>query len=660
MSNDIERGATPQQDRPGERDAAAGTNGRGDGDGDERGFNPFAPRAEQLAAQDAQPTTELPRGDGFVVGPAGTTRMETAASTAETAEHRFQTRPLPPGLTDGRMDATHDLSGNAAHDASFDPYSPEFGRPRTSEDRGPRGAQDRLAGEALPGRAPLAPPQSAGADGRTITGENSGQASTGHAWSIHSPEQRGAPAPAPTGSAGIPSPSAFGLGATPYGYGNGAAPAHSGTGQPAASAFPPIDHGAGAPNRPHDASAWASTSGAPAAGAYASAPGAPAMHPGGAYAAPPRKQKTRAGSMWVAVMASALLAAGLASGGTYAAVTASGGGSSVSSQASSPVVQQASTGTIDWATVATAVKSSVVSIVTESSQSSGAGSGVVWDDQGHIVTNYHVIADAQSGGSVHVLVDNTAYSAKVVGSDPTTDLAVLKLDNVPGGLTPITRGDSTKLSVGQEVMAVGNPLGLSGSVTTGIVSALDRPVTTGTTQDSQVVTNAIQTSAPLNPGNSGGALVDASGRLIGINSAIATLGGSSGGNGSSSQSGSIGIGFAIPVSQVENIVDQLVQSGSAQHAMLGASAKDGSAQQGSDTVLGAQIANVQQGSAAASAGIKAGDLVTAVDDKPISGTESLVATIREHRPGEQATISVIRGGQRMTFTVTLGSDASGK
>ncbi len=246
------------------------------------------------------------------------------------------------------------------------------------------------------------------------------------------------------------------------------------------------------------------------------------------------------------------------------------------------------------------------------------GSGVVIDDSGHVLTNNHVVADSQK--LTVTLSDGHTYDASIAGTDPSTDLAVVTIKNAPSDLTPIALGDSESLKVGDPVMAVGNPLGLAGTVTTGIVSALNRPVTTRSAEQQQpvdpfgnpfgqqgqqqgqtsepVVTAAIQTSAAINPGNSGGALVNGSGQLIGINSAIAALNSSGG----SSQSGNIGIGFAIPVNEAKIIAEQLIKSGSAEHPYLGVTLSSGTGQDGSATVTGAKIQKVMSGTPAEKSG----------------------------------------------------------
>jgi putative serine protease PepD len=375
---------------------------------------------------------------------------------------------------------------------------------------------------------------------------------------------------------------------------------------------------------------------------------------------PPRRERRGlAGTAGVA-----LLAAVLASGGTYAVtqLTESPTPTTTSStttqnQGTSPTVIQGSATAPDWTAVAKAVSPSVVSIDVTTQQGSGAGSGVILDKNGHVLTNNHVVGDATGNGAISVtLADGRTYGATIVGTDPSTDLAVIKLTSAPSDLTPISLGDSSILKVGDPVMAVGNPLGLSGTVTTGIVSALNRPVSTsesspspdGQTSSDTVVSNAIQTSAAINPGNSGGALVNAKGELIGINSAIASLGAAQG-----SQSGNIGIGFAIPVKEARSISEQLIKTGHAEHAFLGVSAKDTTVKDGSAQRAGAQVVSVNSGTPAANAGIKTGDVIVAVNGQPVDSSTALVAQIRAMTAGEKATVTVIRDGARQDVQVTL-------
>ena len=294
----------------------------------------------------------------------------------------------------------------------------------------------------------------------------------------------------------------------------------------------------------------------------------------------------------------------------------------------------------------------------------GAARGpvVVVDSNGDIVTNNHVVSDAASGGQLTVSMGNKTYDAKVVGSDPSTDLAVIRVTNPPESMKPMRFANSSKLTVGAPVMAVGNPLGLSGSVTTGIISALNRPVTTMSRDDSDdvlgsydsssgvVVTNAIQTSAAINPGNSGGALVNANGELVGINSSIASLP-----SADRSQSGNIGIGFAIPSNLAKSVADQIIRTGKVTHAFLGISVRDAAAVKAGVKVRGAGIATVIPSSAAGKAGLRRGDVITRIDDTDIASGESLVGLIRSFKAGQKAKISYIRGSQEGTVDVTMGT-----
>ncbi|MDO4412525.1 S1C family serine protease [Cutibacterium sp.] len=319
----------------------------------------------------------------------------------------------------------------------------------------------------------------------------------------------------------------------------------------------------------------------------------------------------------------------------------------------------------DWTVTASAVSDSVVAITVSTGNGGGEGSGVVVDANGNIVTNNHVVADAVNGGQLTVSMGNKTYEAKVVGTDPSTDLAVIRVANPPKSLKPISFADSNKLTVGSPVMAVGNPLGLSGSVTTGIISALNRPVATTNRSNSQdllgardsssgvVVTNAIQTSAAINPGNSGGALVNANGELIGINSSIASLS-----SGESEQSGNIGIGFAIPSNLAKSIADQIIDTGKATHAFLGISVRDVTTSKDGAQVLGAGIATVSQNSAADKGGLQRGDVVTKIDDTDIVSGESLVGLVRSFKPGQKVKISYIRGSKEAIADVTLGTAKS--
>jgi len=396
---------------------------------------------------------------------------------------------------------------------------------------------------------------------------------------------------------------------------------------------------------------------APSQDPYANASGVPA-DANGSDRPSGRHDGRRPG--WVPVASAAVIAALLASGGTAAIVTAlDDDGSANPSLADvgnrtdndSAPVKNSTSEDPNWQAVTAAVAPSVVAIQVQSQQGGSEGSGVIIDAEGHVLTNNHVVAGGENGKVAVTLSDGRIFEATIVGTDPTTDLAVIKLENAPDDLEPATLGDSNDVQVGEPVLAVGNPLGLANTATTGIVSALDRPVSaSGEDGSDTVVTNAIQIDAAVNPGNSGGPLFDASGRVIGITSSIATLSSGMGG-----QSGSIGLGFAIPVNLASNIADQLKENGTAQHAFLGVSLSDTTATADGVTRRGAEVAEVTSGSPAAEAGIQAGDIIVAVDEAPVSGAEGLTATVRERAAGERVQVTFVRDGETRTVNVTLAA-----
>jgi len=290
--------------------------------------------------------------------------------------------------------------------------------------------------------------------------------------------------------------------------------------------------------------------------------------------------------------------------------------------------------------VAQRVLPSVVQLRVRSGDAGGEGSGIVLSADGLVLTNNHVVDEAADGASLTALFqDGTTAAADIVGRDPSSDIAVIRVRGV-SGLTPIELGNSDAVRVGQQVVAIGSPLGLGGSVTSGIISAVDRAVNVGPqngASDSTVL-NALQTDAAINPGNSGGPLVDMQGRIIGVNSAIATTGGA--------QGGSIGVGFSIPINQAHRIAKELESTGVATRAVLGVNVAVG----GEDST-GAVIGQVTAGSPAAVAGLASGEVITRVDDRVITSGDELVAAIRDHVPGDQITL-VVNGRQ---VVVTLGS-----
>ncbi|MGY1739213.1 MULTISPECIES: S1C family serine protease [unclassified Blastococcus] len=380
-------------------------------------------------------------------------------------------------------------------------------------------------------------------------------------------------------------------------------------------------------------------------------PGQPQPVPALAATAPAR----RAGRLRIGV--AGLVAGALIGGGAGAGVVAlsddggSGGTTPVAAQAVTITDPENATAVTAAAAKATP---SVVTVYVSSGSSSGSGSGVVLTDDGYVVTNNHVVSLDSSTDDAAVQVrtsDGTLYDATVVGTDPTSDLAVLKLDGA-SDLTPADFADSDDVQVGDLAVAIGAPLGLSDTVTDGIVSATDRAVATGSTQDDATVIDALQTDAAINPGNSGGALVNGAGEVIGINTAIATV--ASGAPGQSGQSGNIGVGFAIPSNTAQRIAEEIIADGSADTAYLGVSART----EGSEEVgAGAQVVQVQPGSPAADAGLTPGDVVTAVGDRPVTTSTELTAAVRSYAPGDQVTLTVERDGETRTVDVTLDTAA---
>ena len=275
------------------------------------------------------------------------------------------------------------------------------------------------------------------------------------------------------------------------------------------------------------------------------------------------------------------------------------------------------------------------------------GSGFVLDRQGHVITNNHVVEDAAEGDGPIEIVDQNGnrYKAEVVGRSPVYDLAVLFSEKA-AKLRPASLGASRVLRVGDGVVAIGSPLGLSSTVTAGIVSALDRPVTTGDSANDSSYINAVQTDAAINPGNSGGPLVDLKGQVVGVNSAIATTGGGFG-----AQSGNIGVGFAIPIEQVRITADQILRTGEARYPVIGAQVETGG-----DDGNGARIDKVNPDTPAQEAGLRKDDVVTAVEGERVTDGIALIVAIRTHQPGETIEFTIERGGEERTIRITLGSE----
>lgn len=354
----------------------------------------------------------------------------------------------------------------------------------------------------------------------------------------------------------------------------------------------------------------------------------------------------------------ALVSAALCLGVGYAAITngwvtvpTSSSLTSVKSNTSGSGSAKAKSGeAADWSAVAKEVSDSVVSIDVATSDGSAKGSGAIISDKGYIVTNNHVISGAKQ---IQVtLANGTIYSAQIVGTDTTTDLAVIKLDNPPSDLKAAEFADSDNLAVGESVMAIGNPLGYDDTATVGIVSALNRPVTVSDDNNNDIVTNAVQIDAAVNPGNSGGPTFNAAGQVIGINSSIASTTTSSG------TAGSIGIGFAIPSNLVKRVANEIIDNGTVQHVALGVTIKSSTVEADGVTRGCTQVQSVVDNSPAAKAGVKAGDSIVAFNGKAVNNNYSLLGYVRASAMNDKVTLTVVRDGNTMELDVTLDQEES--
>lgn len=368
------------------------------------------------------------------------------------------------------------------------------------------------------------------------------------------------------------------------------------------------------------------------------------------------KQKSGMASHVVTAVVAALVSGALCLGVGFTAITngwvhvpTSSSLSDVKSNTSGSGSAKVKSGqAVDWSAVAKEVSDSVVAIDVATSDGEAKGSGVVISDKGYIATNNHVISGAQQ---IQVtLASGAVYSAKVVGTDTTTDLAVIKLDNPPSDLKVAEFADSDNLAVGEAVMAIGNPLGYDDTATTGIVSALNRPVTVTDDDNNAIVTNAVQIDAAINPGNSGGPTFNAAGQVIGINSSIASTASSSG------TAGSIGIGFAIPSNLVKRVTNEIIDNGSVKHVVLGITIKSSSVEADGVTRGCAQVQAVTDGGPASKAGVKAGDSIVAFNGKAVNNNYSLLGYVRASAMGDKVKLTVVRGGNTMDLEVTLDQE----
>jgi len=408
------------------------------------------------------------------------------------------------------------------------------------------------------------------------------------------------------------------------------------------------------------------------------------------YGSDPAHAPKRKAAFGVGTLVASILAAGLVGGGVVAASDAF-----LSNGSPSAVISGNQAGTVivnnkDDVNVITAAalkaSPSVVTIKASSGNDGGTGSGIILDTDGHILTNTHVVTLDGKAAKATLEVrtsDGRVLTAKIVGTDPLSDLAVIKVDNA-SGLVPATLGDSGKLNVGDTAVAIGSPLGLTGTVTDGIVSTLNRTISVAssaapkdgadasqgngeggfqfappdggqgqsTTNQGSISLNVIQTDAAINPGNSGGALVNSKGEVIGVNVAIASAGGDS------SSSGNIGVGFSVPINLAKRVAHEIIDNGKATHGQFGVSVKAKTATASSAGFsVGAEVASVESGSPAAKAGLKVGDVVTKFNDLTISDPNQLTAAVREQPAGASVKVSILRGGQQQQVDVTLGAAA---
>lgn len=410
---------------------------------------------------------------------------------------------------------------------------------------------------------------------------------------------------------------------------------------------------------------------------------------GPSHVSHPANSPKRKATFGVGTLVASILAAGLVGGGVVAASDAfldEGSPSAVSSSQQGTVIVNNKDDVNVITAAAQKASPSVVTIKATGGGEGGTGSGIILDAEGHILTNTHVVTLDGKAANATVEVrtsDGRVLPASIVGTDPLSDLAVIKVDNA-SGLVPATLGDSAKLNVGDTAVAIGSPLGLTGTVTDGIVSTLNRTISVASSaapkdggDDSQgddeggfkfappdggqgqssadqgsISLNVIQTDAAINPGNSGGALVNSKGEVIGVNVAIASAGGDS------SSSGNIGVGFSVPINHAKRVAQEIIDTGKASHGQFGVSVKAKSASSTASAFsVGAEVATVESGSAAAKAGIKVGDVVTKFNDLAISDPNQLTAAVREQPAGASVKVTILRGGQEQQLDVTLGAAA---
>ncbi|MDT9681828.1 trypsin-like peptidase domain-containing protein [Streptomyces sp. TRM76323] len=495
-------------------------------------------------------------------------------------------------------------------------------------------APSASAPEGTPAK-PTASTPPAGETGRTPEGAPHGAREQGHA----APAPGAAPAPEPV-SAPAPNPAEAPRAVPPM--------------APPPPAAPPAYPAYGAPGDAHAAHATQAYAHAPAGGGPGDVWGAPPAAP---VAAPPSPRK-RSGGLVAAVLVAALVAGGVGGGIGYWAAERndSANTSTTISVGDTPADFKRDPGTV--AAVASKALPSVVTIEAKSGGSDGeggTGTGFVYDREGHILTNNHVVASAAENGTVTATFsDGRKFDAEVVGRAQGYDVAVLKLRNAPSGLAPLPLGNSDKVVVGDSTIAIGAPFGLSNTVTTGIISAKNRPVASSDGSGGKnSYMSALQTDASINPGNSGGPLLDGRGAVIGINSAIQSPG--SGGLGQS-QAGSVGLGFAIPINQAKNVAEQLIKTGEPVYPMIGATVNMSEEGEGATIVEEGTggTPSITPNGPAAKAGLRPGDVITRFGDRIIDSGPTLISEIWTHQPGDTVALTYKRGTQEKQVQVTLG------
>ena len=595
-------------------------------------------------------------------------------NAAQPQDNEQQTVPMQPVESAPEQAQTSHESGETPKDEQ-----PTITLPVNGLDDSDKADQDNVAAAAPTNDSEVAPNYAAAAGESTVVGGPTPDASETSANSPYRPApEYGAYGPVPTQPAqqtgangnAAPGQPQYGAYGQPQGAPTQQMPPQNGNpffGNPYANddqqgntqqnngnpfLNPQGQNGEGVPPTPNNGNPFGNPFGAPN---QPNQPGQPGRPKRGVFA---KAAKSKHAGQVVTVVVAALVSAGLCLGVGFTAISngwvsvpSSNSLANVKSNTSGSGSATAKTGkSIDWSAVAKEVSDSVVAIDVATSDGEAKGSGAIVDTKGYIVTNNHVISGAQQ---IQVtLANGTIYSAKLVGTDTTTDLAVIKLENPPSDLTAVKFADSDNLAVGEGVMAIGNPLGYDDTATTGIVSALNRPVTVTDDDNNAIVTNAVQIDAAINPGNSGGPTFNAAGQVIGINSSIASTASSSG------TAGSIGIGFAIPSNLVKRVANEIIDNGSVKHVALGITIKSSSVEADGVTRGCAQVQSVVDGGPASKAGVKAGDSIVAFNGKAVNNNYSLLGYVRASALNDKVKLTVVRDGHTVDLDVTLDQEES--